>query len=142
MRANVEFIFKELKINGAAAGNRINIKDWVYEEAYVFSKSLSIGFVIERPVTVLTSIGKKVIITTTAAFECQSKPNHIIIIGAIPTIGIAEIKFPIGNKPLLKKRDLSIIIATIKALPHPIKYPDNAAFTNVWTKSAHNVSKE
>ena len=45
-------------------------------------------------------------------------------------------------KPLLKKSDLSIRIAIIKALPHPIKYPVKAALTKVWTKSAHNVSNE
>ena len=39
----------------------------------------------------------------------------------MPTIGKAEIKFPIGNKPLLKKSDLSIKIATKNALPQPIK---------------------
>ena len=35
---------------------------------------------------VFTSIGKKVMTMTTAAFDGQSKPNHITMIGAIPTI--------------------------------------------------------
>jgi hypothetical protein len=39
---------------------------------------------------VLTSIGKKVITTTTAALDCQSKPNHMTMIGATPTIGSAD----------------------------------------------------
>ena len=43
--------------------------------------------------------GKKVITTTTAAFDCQSKPNHITIIGAMPTIGSAEMKLPTGSSP-------------------------------------------
>ena len=34
-------------------------------------------------------------------------------------------------KPLLKKSDLSIRIAIIKALPHPIKYPVKASHTKV-----------
>ena len=42
------------------------------------------------PATVFTSIGKKVMMTTTAAFECQSKPNHMTMIGATPMIGSAE----------------------------------------------------
>ena len=46
-----------------------------------------------------TSIGKKVITTTTAAFDCQSKPNHITMIGAMPMIGSAETKLPSGSSP-------------------------------------------
>ena len=36
---------------------------------------------------------------TTAAFEGQSKPNHITMIGATPMIGSAETKLPIGSRP-------------------------------------------
>ena len=42
------------------------------------------------PALVFTSIGKKVMTTTTAAFDGQSKPNHITMIGAMPTIGRAR----------------------------------------------------
>ena len=50
-----------------------------------------------------TSIGKNTITTTTAAFDCQSKPNHITRIGARPTIGSAATKLPIGSKPALQE---------------------------------------
>ena len=40
---------------------------------------------------------------TTAAFDCQSKPNHITMIGAMPTTGSAETKLPSGSKPRLRK---------------------------------------
>ncbi len=51
----------------------------------------------------MTSIGKKVMTATTAAFEGQSKPNHITMIGAMPTIGSAEMKLPIGSNPRPRK---------------------------------------
>ena len=50
-----------------------------------------------------TSIGKNVITTTTAAFDGQSKPNHITMIGAMPTIGSAETKLPSGSRPRPRK---------------------------------------
>ena len=59
----------------------------------------------QGPATVFTSIGKNVMITTTAAFDCQSKPNHITMIGAMPTIGSAETKLPIGSRPRCRKGD-------------------------------------
>ena len=74
-----------------------------------------------KPVIVFTRVGKKVIITTTAALDSQSKPNHITIIGATPIIGNAEIKFPIGNNPRFKKGELSIKIAMRSPLLQPIK---------------------
>ena len=55
------------------------------------------------PVTVFTSIGKKVMMTTTAAFDCQSKPNHITMIGATPMIGSADTMLPIGSRPRPRK---------------------------------------
>ena len=67
-----------------------------------------------------TSIGKNTITTTTAAFECQSNPNHMTNIGAIPIIGKAATKFPTGKSPLFKKFDLSTATAVIKAAIHPI----------------------
>ena len=55
------------------------------------------------PAAVLTSMGKKVITTTTAALDCQSKPNHITMIGATPTIGSAETRLPIGKQAALQE---------------------------------------
>ena len=55
------------------------------------------------PASVFTSIGKNVMTTTTAAFDGQSKPNHITMIGAMPTIGRAETKLPIGSSPRPRK---------------------------------------
>ena len=52
-----------------------------------------------------TSIGKKVMMTTTAAFDCQSKPNHITMIGATPMIGSAETMLPIGSSPRRRNGD-------------------------------------
>ena len=67
-----------------------------------------------------TSIGKKVITTTTAAFDCQSKPNHITMIGAMPTIGSAETRLPIGISPRCRKCDRSIRIATANSASEPM----------------------
>ena len=58
------------------------------------------------PCTVLTSIGKNTITTTTAALDCQSKPNHITRIGAMPMIGRAATKFPTGSRPRCRKGKL------------------------------------
>ena len=66
------------------------------------------------PATVFTSIGKKVMITTTAALDCQSKPNHITMIGAMPTIGSAETRLPIGSSPRCRNGTRSTRIATRK----------------------------
>ena len=35
------------------------------------------------------AIGKKIMVKTTAAFDCQPKPYHITNIGAVPTMGSA-----------------------------------------------------
>ena len=53
-------------------------------------------------------------ITTTAAFDCQSKPNHITMIGATPTIGSAETRLPSGSSPRCRKGERSIRIATMR----------------------------
>ena len=52
-----------------------------------------------------TSIGKKVMTTTTAAFDGQSKPNHMTMIGAMPMIGSAETRLPIGSRPRFRNGD-------------------------------------
>ena len=91
---------------------------------------------------VFTSIGKKVMITTTAALDCQSNPNHITIIGAIPIIGKALIRFPKGRSPFWRNGILSTMIAMINPEKHPIKYPDKTAFKKVCWKSSHNIGIE
>ncbi|MCY1542054.1 hypothetical protein D9M68_777780 [compost metagenome] len=73
-----------------------------------------------RPATVLTSMGKKVIATTTAALDCQSKPNHITMIGAMPIMGKADMKLPIGNRPALRNGERSTRIATTRPDRHPM----------------------
>ena len=67
-----------------------------------------------------TSIGKKVTSATTAAFDGQSKPNHITMIGASPTSGSAEKKLPSGNRPRPRKAKRCARIATNKPAPQPI----------------------
>ena len=52
--------------------------------------------------------------TTTAAFDCQSKPNHMTMIGATPMIGSAETMLPIGRRPRLRNGDRSARIAARK----------------------------
>jgi hypothetical protein len=84
-----------------------------------------------NPVSVFTSIGKKVIIITTAAFDCQSNPNHMTMIGATPTIGRALARFPSGSSPLCKKGTLSTRTATTNPDPQPRKKPASTAFINV-----------
>jgi len=66
-----------------------------------------------------TSTGKKTMTITTAAFDCQSKPNHMTMIGAMPTMGRAATKFPTGRSPRCRKADRSISTATATAAPQP-----------------------
>ena len=68
----------------------------------------------------LTSIGKKVMATTTAAFDGQSKPNHITMIGAMPMIGSAETRLPTGSSPRLRKATRSATMATTKPDTQPM----------------------
>ncbi|MCY1246958.1 hypothetical protein D9M72_602380 [compost metagenome] len=72
-----------------------------------------------RPATVFTSIGKKVMMTTTATFDCQSKPNHMTMIGATPMTGRAETKLPSGKRPFCRNGERSMRIATAKPRPQP-----------------------
>src|SRR6478609_6285233 len=72
-----------------------------------------------RPATVFTSIGKKVMMMTTAALDCQSKPNHITMIGATPMIGSAETILPIGKSPRRRNGTRSARIAVMKPAPLP-----------------------
>ena len=52
--------------------------------------------------------------TTTAAFDGQSKPNHMTMIGATPTIGSAETRLPSGSRPRCRNGTRSIRMATRK----------------------------
>ena len=74
-----------------------------------------------RPASVLTSIGKNVITTTTAAFECQSKPNHMTMIGATPMMGSAETILPIGRSPRRRNGTRSARMATTKPERQPME---------------------
>ena len=72
------------------------------------------------PATVFTSMGKKVMTTTTAALDGQSKPNHMTMIGAMPTIGSAMTKLPSGSRPRCRKGTRSTRMATRKPEPQPM----------------------
>ena len=71
------------------------------------------------PSTVFTSMGKKHMITTTAALECQSKPNHITMIGAMPMIGSAATKLPTGHRPFCRNGERSMASAVRKPRRSP-----------------------
>ena len=66
------------------------------------------------PASVLTSIGKNVTTTITAAFDCQSNPNHITMIGAMPTMGMALSKLHSGSSPRLRNGTRSASTAVTK----------------------------
>ena len=68
----------------------------------------------------LTSIGKNTISTTTAAFDCQSKPNHITMIGAMPMIGSAATKLPTGSSPRRRNGSRSTAMPVRNAAPQPM----------------------
>src|SRR3979490_495002 len=96
----------------------------------------------DNPASVFTSIGKNVTSATTAAFDGQSKPNHITMIGATPTSGNAEKKLPSGSRPRPKNVKRCATIATKSPAPQPITYPINTPRTKVWTKSCPSVGKD
>ena len=52
--------------------------------------------------------------TTTAALDGQSKPNHMTMIGAMPTIGSALTRLPIGSRPRCRNGTRSTRMATRK----------------------------
>src|SRR5271156_4449542 len=87
-------------------------------------------------------MGKKVTSATTAAFDGQSKPNHITMIGATPTSGSAEKKLPSGSNPRPKNAKRWATIATSSPAPQPITYPIRTPRTKVWTKSAPSVGSD
>ena len=51
--------------------------------------------------------------------ECQSKPNHITMTGAIPMMGSALTRLPIGSSPRRRKGTRSARIATAKPERQP-----------------------
>jgi hypothetical protein len=100
-------IFSPLKMNGIAAGRRsFNSALPVAGRIGVHQVALHL-IAAFSPCTAFTSIGKNTITTTTAAFDCQSNPNHITKIGAMPTIGSAAMKLPTGSSPRCKNGDRS-----------------------------------
>ena len=80
--------------------------------------------------------------TTMAAFDCQSNPNHITRIGAMPMIGSAEMKLPIGISPRRRKSERSQASATRKPAADPISQPGTAARTKVCAKSAPSTGSD
>jgi len=80
---------------------------------------------------VFTSAGKKVITMTTATLDCQSKPNHMTMIGAMPMIGKADTTLPIGKRPRRRKSERSHSTATSTPRPEPNAQPGSTAFSTV-----------
>src|SRR5450432_618014 len=93
------------------------------------------------PASVLTSIGKKVITTTTAAFECQSKPNHITMIGAMPTNGTVLASAATGNRPRCRNELRSISTPVAKPSAQPITRPISTECNTVCSKSDTSTPK-
>ena len=83
-------------------------------------------------------MGKKVISTTTAALEGQSKPNHITAIGATPTSGTVLVSEAIGNRPRCKNGRRSMATATANPRPQPSTQPVSTDLSTVCTKSPHS----
>ena len=73
--------------------------------------------------------------TTTAALDCQSKPNHITMIGAMPMIGSAETKLPIGSRPRLRNGERSTSDGDDEPGQLPSAKPDSTALRKVCWKS-------
>src|SRR5712672_3789323 len=96
----------------------------------------------DNAASAFTSIGKNVTSATTAAFDGQSKPNHITMIGATPTSGSAEKKLPSGSRPRPRKAKRCATIATSRPAPQPMTYPISTPRTKVWTKSCPSVGSE
>ena len=84
-------------------------------------------------------MGKNTITVTTADFDSQSKPNHLTNIGAVPIMGRAAIKVPIGNNPRSRNLKRSARRATTKAAEQPNIYPLKAPLTKVCTKSTQRI---
>ena len=76
-----------------------------------------------RPASVAMSIGKNVIRTTTAAFDGHSKPNHITMIGATATSGIALVSEASGSRPRCRNGRRSIATPTAKPSAEPSAQP-------------------
>ena len=86
------------------------------------------------------SIGKNVIRTTTAAFDGHSKPNHITMIGATATSGIALVSEASGSRPRCRNGRRSMATPTAKPSAEPSAQPTRTDLSTVWTKSRLRVS--
>ena len=103
--ARVELIFSALKMKGSG-GRQPQLEQRLPVAGGIGAHQVALHRPeAASPATVFTSIGKKVMTTTTAAFDCQSKPNHMTMIGATPTIGSAETRLPIGSSPRCRNGD-------------------------------------
>jgi hypothetical protein len=80
--------------------------------------------------------------TTTAALDCQSKPNQMTMIGATPMIGSAETMLPMGIRPRRRKSNRSARMAVTKPALQPITNPAITALKIVWLTSAHRIGSE
>ena len=88
-----------------------------------------------------TRMGKNTITTTTAALDCQSKPNHMTRIGAMPTIGRAATKFPIGSRPRCRNGLRSMAMAVRTASAAPRSHPVSAPLTSVCHRSDRIIGR-
>lgn len=95
-----------------------------------------------RPCTVFTSMGKKVMMTTTATFDCQSKPNHMTMIGATPTIGSAETEIADRQQALLQEGRAVDEDGDDEAEAAAGDITGDHRLEKVWLKSAHSVGSE
>ena len=86
-------------------------------------------------------MGKKVISTTTAALDGQSKPNHITAMGATPTSGMVLVSEAMGSRPRCKNGMRSMASATPKPRPQPSSQPTSTALTTVCTKSLPSTGR-
>ena len=119
IRASVALTLSALKMKGSAAGRRRSSSVRFGLAAYECISSRSNLPAACRPASVLTSAGKKVIRMMTAAFDGQSKPNHMTAIGATPTSGIVLVSEAIGSRPRCRKGERSMA----KAVPIPRPQP-------------------
>ena len=89
-----------------------------------------------------TSMGKKVMTTTIAALDGQSKPNHMTRMGATPTMGSAATRLPSGSSPRFMKGMRSHSSAARKPDSEPMNQPGITARITVCTKSTHRMGRD
>ena len=76
-------------------------------------------------------MGKKVTTTITAALDCQSNPNHITMIGAMPTMGMALSRLHSGSSPRFRNGTRSTSTAVRKPAADPRANPASTALRKV-----------